>query len=301
MDILICDPVSEKALQYFRKRGFSVTYRPSITEAELLREIGDYQAVLVRSRTKITATVIAKAKTLKVIARIGSGFDNIDIKKARNRKIVVVNAPDANSQAVSELTLWMMLTLLRGGYRAVRSMAGGKWLKNDLWGSELAGKQVGVVGFGHIGRKVVDLLKAFGAEVLIYDRKHQTCSLEDLFRKSDIITLHLALNESTEGLIGSLLLNSMKKNAFLINMSRGPIVDEEALYQVLFSKKIAGAALDVYWQEPLPPDSKWRKLPNLIATPHIGAATNEALEKASITAADDIVKVLDGFKPDNPV
>ena len=301
MDILICDPASDSARQYLKDHGFSVTYAPAISSPELLEVINRYRAVMVRSRTKITAEVILRAKNLKVIARIGSGYDNIDIKATRDRQITVVNAPDANSQAVAEMTIGLMLVLLRTIYRAVRSMADGNWLKDELWGTELSGKKVGVLGYGHVGRKVVDLLKAFGAEVAVYSRNYRTCRLEDLFLKCDIVTIHLALNDSTRGLIGERLLNTMKKKAFLINMSRGQVVDEEALFKVLSEKKIAGAALDVFWEEPLPPDSKWRSLPNLIATSHLGAATYEALEKASLSVAHDIVKILKGEQPLNPV
>ena len=301
MDILICDPASDSARQYLKDHGFSVTYAPAISSPELLEVINRYRAVMVRSRTKITAEVILRAKNLKVIARIGSGYDNIDIKATRDRQITVVNAPDANSQAVAEMTIGLMLVLLRTIYRAVRSMADGNWLKDELWGTELSGKKVGVLGNGHVGRKVVDLLKAFGVQVAVYSRNYQTATLEELFRQSDIITLHLSLNDKTKGMVGEELLGLMKKEAFLINISRGQIVDEEALFRLLSEKKIAGAALDVFWQEPLPPDSKWRSLPNLIATPHMGAATYEALEKASLSVAHDIVKVLKGEQPINSV
>ena len=301
MDILICDPVSDSARQYLEDQGKSITYAPAISATELLKVISRYRAVMVRSRTKITAAVVSRGDNLKVIARIGSGYDNIDIDSARKKKITLVNAPDANSQAVAEMTIGLMLVLFRVIYRAVRSMADGKWLKNELWGTELSGKKVGVLGYGHVGRKVVDLLKAFGAEVAVYSRNYQTATLEELFRQSDIITLHLSLNDKTKGMVGEELLGLMKKEAFLINISRGQVVDEEALFKVLSEKKIAGAALDVFWEEPLPPDSKWRSLPNLIATSHLGAATYEALEKASLSVAHDIVKILKGEQPLNPV
>src|SRR3989338_1170205 len=301
MDILICDPASESARKYFKDQGLSITYAPAISTSKLLKEINRYSAVMVRSRTKITSEVLDKGQKLKIIARIGSGYDNIDVTAAKGRNITVVNAPDANSQAVAEITIGLILVLLRTIYPAVRSMADGKWLKDELWGTELSAKKVGVLGYGHVGRKVVDLLKAFGAEVAVYSRNYQTATLEELFRQSDIITLHLSLNDKTKGMVGEELLGIMKKEAFLINISRGQIVDEEALFRLLSEKKIAGAALDVFWQEPLPPDSKWRSLPNLIATPHMGAATYEALEKASLSVAHDIVKVLKGEQHINSV
>src|SRR3989338_11331357 len=177
MDILICDPVSDSARQYLEDQGKSITYAPAISATELLKVISRYRAVMVRSRTKITAAVVSRGDNLKVIARIGSGYDNIDIDSARKKKITLVNAPDANSQAVAEMTIGLMLVLFRVIYRAVRSMADGKWLKNKLWGTELSGKKVGVLSYGHVGRKVVDLLKAFGAEVAVYSRNYQTAKI----------------------------------------------------------------------------------------------------------------------------
>lgn len=301
MKILISDKITESALSLLKDSKIDFDYQPEISPAELTAAIPLYNVLIVRSRTKVVKEIIDRGKNLKIIGRVGSGVDNIDMEEARKRKIVVVNAPAANAQAVAELTLGLMLTLLRKLNRAFSSMKEGLWLKKELGGSELCGKIVGIVGFGHIGKKVARLVSAFGADVLAYSRSHQTCTKEELFSQSDIITFHLALNDKTKGFIDKELISLMKPTAFLINASRGEIIDEEALYQMLAEKKIAGAALDVFGQEPLPADSRFRKLDNVIATPHIGASTKEALVRASMTVINDVIKVLKGEKPENQV
>ena len=297
MKVLICDPADIDAIKYLKKNGLKVDFRPDISASNLLSEVNNYQALLVRSRTKVTKDVIDRGKLLKVIGRIGSGYDNIDIEACKTRKISVINSPDANSQAVAELTVSLIISILRKTELAYRSMREGKWLKNEIWGHELAGKTVGILGYGYVGKRVAKLLRVFDVKLLIYSKNFSTATLEEIFSMSDIVTIHLVLNKHTENLVGINLLNKMKKDAYLINLSRGKIIDEEALYKVISTGKIAGAALDVYRQEPLPVDSKWRKLNNVLLTPHIGAATHEALAKASMTLAEDIVRIYTGKKP----
>lgn len=296
MNILIADPTDGKARQYLKDNGFICIYKPKITADELEKEIEQAHALLVRSRTKVTQNLLKKGKNLKVVARVGSGFDNINIEASRKCNIVVVNAPDANSQSVAEMTVGLMISLCRHLTIAAASMENGLWIKDRLWGSELSGKTIGIVGYGHVGKRVVKILKAFGVKILLYSKSDQNCSLEELFGKSDIVSLHLALNSQTKGLITASLLAKMKSSSYLLNLSRAAVVDEEALFAVLSAKKIAGGALDVFWQEPLPANSRWRKLNNVILTPHIGAATSEALQRASLTVAEDIVRVLRGEK-----
>ncbi len=293
---LIADPCDENAISYLRENHIDVLLKPAISPLELLKEIPKVDALLVRSRTKVTKEVIEKGVNLKVVARVGSGFDNIDIKVCREKGITVVNAPDANSQAVAELTVGLIISYLRELPRVFISMKEGKWIKNEIWGGELNGKTVGILGYGHVGKRVAKLLEAFGSNILIYDRSQQTATLREIFQKSDIVTLHLSLNSQTKGSITSELLSEMKRQAILVNLARGELVDEEALYEVLSQKKIKGAILDVYWSEPLPADSKWRQLDNVLLTPHIGAATKEALKRASLTVAEDVVRVLKGKK-----
>lgn len=297
MNILIADPVDESALEYFTNHHIAFDYKPTIKPESLLEEIPRFDALLVRSRTKVTKEIINNGSNLKVIARIGSGYDNIDIEICREKKIIVVNAPDANSIAVAELTVGFMISLLRDFPKAFSSMKEGLWLKDEFWGGELNGRTVGIVGYGYVGKHVKKIVQAFGAKTRIYSKNHQTCSLPELLQQSDIVTIHLSFNMETKNMISESLLSTMKPMAYFLNLSRGPVVDEEALFTVLTEKKIAGAALDVFWEEPLSGDSRWRKLENVILTPHIGAATKEALKRASMSVAQDVVKVFNGEEP----
>ncbi|OGG27073.1 hypothetical protein A2960_02940 [Candidatus Gottesmanbacteria bacterium RIFCSPLOWO2_01_FULL_39_12b] len=294
MKILISDKIDENALSYLKEQKIDVDYLPEITPEELLKSISTYDALILRSRTRVTKEVIESGINLKVIARAGTGLDNIDIKAAEQKNIKVINTPSANVTAVAELTLGLMISLFRKLGLAYTSMKEGLWLKKDLKGSELNGKTIGIIGFGRIGKKVSELLSVFGVEILIYDLQNSTCSLEELFTRSDLITIHVALTPVTRGFINKKLLSLMKPSAFLINISRGEVVDEENLYEALVNKRIAGCALDVFWQEPLSADSRFRKLDNVILTPHIGAATHEALKKASQSVAEDVVRALKG-------
>lgn len=301
MKVLISDKISQSAIDLLKGNKIDFDYLPEISGEELLKTIPQYHALIVRSRTKVTKEIILAGKNLKIIGRVGTGVDNIDVAICKQHKILIVNAPDANSQAVAELTLGLMLSLLRHIPKAASSMKDGLWLKKELGGSELSGKTVGIVGYGHIGKKVELLACSFGAHTLIYSRSHKTATLLELFAKSDIVTLHIAMTAETKAMVGGKLLALMKPTAILINASRGEIIDEGALYKVLSEKKIAGAALDVYSQEPLPIDSDFRKLDNVILTPHIGAATREALEKASIAVVNDIINTINGGRPRNQV
>lgn len=297
MKILISDPIDEKARHYLEDKGLKFNYRPDISSDDLASLIYQYDALLVRSRTKVSRQLIEKGKNLKVVGRIGSGFDNIDLNVCKEKQITVVNAPDANSVAVAEFTVCLMITILRELPRAIASMKEGLWIKNDIWGHELNDQTVGIIGFGYVGSKVDRLVSAFGAKTLIWSRSQQTATLSEIFEKSDIVTIHLALNEQTRGLIDMKLLSLMKSTSVFMNLARGELVNEDDLYEVVSKKKIRGAILDVYWQEPMPSDCRWRSLENVILTPHIGAATREALSKASMTVAEDVVRVLKGEKP----
>ncbi len=301
MKLLISDKISKNALDLLKDNKIDFDYSPDISPEELLKVIANYQGLVVRSRTKVTKEVIFSGKKLQVIGRVGTGVDNIEVETAKKKGIIVVNAPDANSEAVAELTLGLILALLRHIPKAASSMKEGLWLKKELGGRELSGKTVGIVGYGHIGKKVECLARAFGARPLIFSRSFQTVSLEELFAKSDIVTLHTALTPETKGMINKDLLSLMKPTAILINTARGEIIDEKALYKILFERRIAGAALDVFSEEPLPIDSPYRKLDNVILTPHIGAATKEALERASKAVIEDVIKVIKGERPENQV
>jgi len=290
--ILIADKIDKSVIDRIKSTNFTFDYQPEITPQELIKIIPEYQGLVVRSRTKVTAEIIDKGHVLKIIGRVGSGLDNIDCVEAKKRKVTVINSPDSNSESVMELTLGLILSLLRKLSPSYSSMSQGLWLKRDFKGQELGGKKVGVVGYGHVGKSVSKILTAFGAKVDYYSRTQKTNSLKYIFKNSDIITVHLPLNNVTKNLINNDLLSLMKPASFFVNTSRGGVVEEKSLFKLLQEKKIAGAALDVFWQEPLPPTSPWRKLPNVILTPHIGASTNEALEKGTKTVIDEIIKIL---------
>lgn len=301
MKVLISDKIDDSSLSIFSENNIPYDYQPEITPVDLTAVISDYEALMVRSRTKVTKEIIEKGKKLQIIGRVGSGVDNIDMDAARKRKIIVVNARDANSQAVAEHTVGLMLAVLRQYQKAFSSMREGFWLKKELSGGEISGKTVGILGYGNIGKKVEQLAECFGAKVIVHSRSLQTADLKELFVRSDILTIHLALNHKTKGYVTKDLLDLMRPSSMLINTSRGEIIDEEALYERLASKKIRGAALDVFSTEPLSVDSKLRKLDNLVLTPHIGASTCEALARASLTVAEDLVRFAKGEKPENQI
>lgn len=291
-NILIADKVDKNVVDQIKNPEFTFNYQPEITPEELLKVIPNYVGLVVRSRTKVIADVIDRGHNLKMIARVGSGLDNVDIIEAKKRKIAVINSPESNSGAVTELAVGLVLSLLRKLPRAYSSMNEGLWIKKELKGEEIEGKKVGVIGYGHIGKRVVKILTAFGAKVDYYSRTKKTNSLKYIFKHCDIITVHLPLNNNTKNLVNGDLLSLMKPTSFFVNTSRGGVVEEKALFKILQEKKIAGVALDVFWQEPLPPISPWRKLSNVILTPHIAASTSEALKKGTKTVIDEIIKIL---------
>lgn len=260
-----------------------------------MARIVDYEAVVVRSRTKIGADVIAKATKLKLIARPGTGLDNIDTRAANARGIEVVNSPEALVEAVAEHVLALMLSLARWIPPADASTRSGQWQKERFVGVELKGKTIGIAGMGRIGRRVGEIAKVLGMSVLGYDVIEISkdvlssigCTMVDLdtlFSSSDFITLHVPLTAETRHLVGSRRLSLMKEGSFIINTSRGEVVDEAALAQALTEGKLAGAALDVFEREP--PSAEILGAPNVIATPHIAGQTSDAQRMAiSVTGA----------------
>lgn len=307
MNILVSDPIGQSGLEYLKKCGYTVSYNPTISTEDLAKEISQYDALIVRSRTRVTEELLSNATKLKVIARSGAGVDTIDVAAAKKHNICVVNAPGANAEAVAEHTLALLLALARDIVQTSIKMAGGDWPKSSYRGMELRGKTVGVVGFGSIGARVTELCAAFGMNVLVYtktmsdERKKHVSSLHaslidlpTLVKESDMITLHVSLSAETRGLFSAELLSQMKPISYLINTSRGAIVDESALINALSNGSLAGAALDVFDSEPLDKMSLLRSLPNVIITPHIAANSKESEERASIMIADDIDRVLQG-------
>ena len=289
-----------------KKSGMIVDYQPDINSAQLGIVAKNYDVLVVRSRTKITKEIIEdSAQNVKIIARVGVGLDNIDVEEAEARKIRVINSPEAAATSVSELVIGLMLSLARKIPFADNEMKKGNWVKKDLVGVELRGKYLGIVGVGSIGRNIGRMGKALrmnliGHDIFPIDKDYIkevgliVTDFNTLIESADFITCHVPLTTDTRKMVNREKLSKMKSTAFLINTSRGEVIDEEALYDALSTRKIAGAALDVFEIEP-PTNNMLLKLPNVICTPHIGAQTNEAQELASIVIAEKIIQTLREF------
>ena len=298
--VLVCDHIADDGLNMLKGAGFHVDYRPKITPEELLSTISSFDVVIVRGRTKIRADVIERASNLKVIGRAGVGLDNIDLGAAKKRNIAVYHSPESLTNAVAELTLGLMIAVARGIGAGHSSLKSGKWIKDALMGTELRGKVLGIVGFGRIGRRLAELSKPFNMTVLAYDvvtPDVQTLSslgakmvqLDELLRDSDFISLHLPGGTETNNMINAERLAMLKKTAFIINTSRGQVLDENALVNALKSGSIRGAALDVYAVEP-PSNRELLNLDNVVLTPHIGGQTYEAQVSAATIVAEKVVR-----------
>ena len=280
-----------------------VVDQPGISPDELPREIGVYEALIVRSRTKVTAAVLDAAGRLKVIGRAGVGVDNIDLAAASRRGVIVVNAPQSTTLAVAEQTMALMLALARQVPHADAAMKTGQWLKKELLGVELSGKVLGIIGVGNIGAKVAQLAAAFGMSVLGYDpllpqevihqRGAEAMSLQELYARSDMISLHLPLTPEMRGMLSGQSFGQMKRGVRLVCTARGGIIDETALLGALESGQVAGAALDVFAKEP-PGLTALVAHPNVIATPHISAQTVEAQVRAAEDIACEVLSALRG-------
>lgn len=309
MKILVSDHLHEAGIELLRQHA-EVEVATGLSKEELIEKIRDKDGLLVRSATKVTRDVIEAAENLKVIGRAGVGVDNIDIKAATERGIIVVNAPEASSITVAEHTIGLMLALARRIPQANASLKAGKWEKKKFLGIELRGKTLGVIGMGRIGSQVVRKAKAFEMHCIAYDpyisKKLaeelgvEVVELDELLARSDFITIHVPLTEQTRHLINAEAIAKMKDGAYLINAARGGVVDEAALYDALRSGKLAGAALDVFEKEP-PFGSPLLELDNCIVTPHLGASTEEAQRYASLIACEEVLKVLRGEPPRNVV
>lgn len=309
MKILITDKIANEAVDLFKKEGYEVKLE-ELDEKNLIREIPKYDALMIRSRTKVISSVIESGSkgNLKVVGRAGIGVDNIDIKICAQNKIIVVNSPTGATESVAELALTHMLSLSRRITIADSSMKNGQWIKKQLMGNEIYGKTLGLIGCGNIGKLTAKYASNFNMSIIGFDpfiSKEDLArdgitkidKLEDLISQSDYISLHLPHIESTHHIIDSKMISKMKKNAFIINCSRGGTVDEEALYIALKNGKISGAGIDVFENEP-PLNNQLFELDNVVLTPHIGANTKEGQIRAGTVCADQIIKVLKGEKPD---
>jgi D-3-phosphoglycerate dehydrogenase / 2-oxoglutarate reductase len=302
LKILLTDGLNENGQAILRESG-EVDDRPDITAEDLLKVAGEYDAMIVRGRTKVSAAVFEAAARLKVVGRAGVGVDNIDLEAAKAHGVTVVNAPRSTSRAVAELTLALMLSLARSVPRADATMKAGQWIKKQLEGVELFGKTIGIIGLGNIGTIVLHCSAAMGMKGIAYDpwipeeeirrRGAEPVLLPELYAQSDFISLHIPLTPDTKGLISQQAFSQMKHGVRLICAARGGVIDEEALLEALNSGQVAGAALDVYAKEP-PGATALLSQPNVVATPHIGAQTEEAQARASADIASEVLAALRG-------
>lgn len=302
--ILVSDPLAEEGLAVIRSQnGFEVEVKSKLSPDEILSTIPSYDALIVRSETKVTDRLIEAGKNLKVIGRAGVGLDNINVEAATKRGIIVLNAPGGNTISTAEHTISMMLSLARNIPQACSSLKGRKWERKRFTGTEVYGKTIGIIGLGRIGSQVARRAHGLGMKLLGYDPiispdkarsiNVEPVKLEDLIRHSDFITVHVPLTEQTKGLISTRQFEMMKPDVRIVNCARGGIVDEAALLQALKDGKVAGVALDVFEKEP-PIDSPLLEMDTVIVTPHLGASTEEAQVNVAREVADQVVRALRG-------
>ena len=294
LKILICDKVADEGIKLLKEKGYQVTEAWTTPKTELPNMIEEYNALIVRSATKVDAKLLAKAQKLRVIGRAGEGLDNIDVKKAKQLSIAVVNTPHVSYLSVAELTIGYLLALARGIVEGTLSLREGKWNKEELMGVEVNGKTLGVIGCGYIGKTVERLAISLGMKVLVVVECvfNRFVPIDEMLPKADFITIHVPLTPHTRHMLSTKEFNMMKDGVMIIDCSRGGVVDQEALYYGLVSGKVKAAAVDVFEEEP-PKNSKLLTLPNVIATPHIGAQTREAQREASIQIANKIIEVVE--------
>ena len=298
LKIFVADDVSDTGLAPLRSAGFTVEKRVGLPRAELVEALKDSDGLIVRSETKVTADLLEDATSLRVIGRAGVGVDNIDVQAATIRGVVVMNAPDGNTITTAEHTIALLISLARSIPQANSSLKAGRWERKKFIGVELQGKTLGIVGLGRIGRVVASRARALGMQIVAYDPfiapeqardlEIELAPLDDVYARADFLTVHTPLTAETRGLINGEVLAKMKHGARLINCARGGLVDEDALYEALSNGSIAGAALDVFSQEPPAQDHRLLQLDQVIATPHLGASTTEAQEGVAFTVAEQM-------------
>lgn len=303
--ILVSDKLGAAALERLKEfPDIAVDVKTGMSREELLTTIPEYDALIVRSGTQVTADVLAAGQKLRVVGRAGVGVDNIDVNAATMRGVVVMNTPGANSIATAELAIGLMLAVSRNIPQSHASLGAGEWRRGDFVGNQLYRKVLGIIGFGRVGKLVAERARAFGMDVLVYDPStlEETArdlgvmlvELDELLAKSDYVTLHAALTPTTAKLINADTLAQMKDGAVLINAARGKLVDEEALAEALRSGKLKAAAVDVYSKEPPPADHPLLSLPNVVHVPHLGASTHEAERDVGIQIVGQVVSALRG-------
>ena len=303
--ILVSEPIAEEGLLHLQSAA-NVDIKPNISREELLQIIPDYEALVVRSGTKVDAELLTAGRKLRVVGRAGTGVDNIDVETATLQGIVVVNAPASNSVAVAELAIGLILALARHIPQSHQHVAGGGWSRAKFMGREVRGKTLGLVGFGRIGAEVARRARALEMDVVAYDpvvsveRASQLgvalASIDDVLRQSDFVSLHVPLVESTKHLINAQRLRLMKPGAYIINAARGGVIDESALAEAIAAGRLAGAAIDAYEQEP-PVQSPLLGDPRIITIPHLGASTVEAQAMTGVDVAEGVLDALSGRSP----
>jgi D-3-phosphoglycerate dehydrogenase len=301
--VLVSDKIAPEGIEILKKIG-QVDVKTGLSEDELCQIIGEYDALVIRSSTQVTAKVLEAAKKLKIIGRAGVGVDNVDVSVATEKGIIVVNSPGGNTIAAAELTVAMLLALARNIPQAYYAMRNKVWDRSKYVGNEVYKKTLGIIGLGKIGQEVAKRLQAFGMTVIAYDPfisaqtaeqiGVQLVDFEECLKRSDYITLHVPKNKETIGMIGTKQFSMMKDGVRIINVARGGIIDDAALIEALKSGKCAGAALDVFVTEPPDFSSELFSLPNVVTTPHLGASTVEAQTNVAIDVAEQIVDVFEG-------
>ena len=301
MKILICDNLNQHVYKELETIGDCLDISKSASKDEdLANHIKDSEIVVIRSATKLTKEVLDKAEQLKIIARCGVGIDNVDLDFAKSKNIFVTNSPSANLISVVELTVALIISVSRKLSLADSHLKKGEWNRSQFLGNELYGKTLGIVGFGKAGRLVAERMKSFGMSIVFYDPyvtdwngSEESVELDDLLRTADVVSIHVIKTKDTENLISKDMLDLLKPSSVIINTSRGGVLDEDYLFELLESEKIFGAGLDVYSNEPPKNVDRYNGL-NLVTTPHIGASTNEAQLKAGLETIENIKKILAG-------
>ncbi|HYH02662.1 MAG TPA: phosphoglycerate dehydrogenase, partial [Bacillota bacterium] len=301
--VLVSDPITAAGIELFKNAGFEVEVKTDHTKEELLAKIKNYDALIVRSQTKVTADIIEAADNLKVIGRAGVGVDNVDVAAATKKGIIVLNAPDGNTVSTAELSVAMLMALARHIPQAHSSLKSGAWDRKSFTGVEVNGKTLGIIGMGRIGTEVAKRMHAMGMTINAFDpfltqeRAEalgvNLVDMETIITQSDFITVHTPLTAETKGLFGAAEFARMKKGVRLVNCARGGIYEEKALAEAIKSGQVAGAALDVFIDEP-PTNRELIELPQVVVTPHLGASTKEAQENVAIDVAVEVIKVLKG-------
>ncbi len=311
--VLVAESLDESGMAILREGGLEVCEAAELSREEFESRLSDAQALIVRSKTKVTGAMLGMASSLQVIGRAGVGVDSIDVQAATNAGILVLNTPDASTIATAEHTLAMLLGLCRRVSAGQERINSQRWSSPDLTGIELAGKTLGIVGLGRIGATVATRARAFSMTVLAHDAVISAARadslgvklvpLDELLTRADFVTLHTPLTAQTENLIGARELGLMRSEAYIINCARGGLIDEAALLSALQSERIAGAALDVVAEEPPKSEATWALLhhPRVVATPHLGGSTKEAQEKIARDLCRDVVAVLRGRPPSSAV